>query len=157
MQLLLYVTGVTLHSRCEYEHDIKSNRPRTLNRYHGDLPHWEAGSTETHLPAFKLGIRTLESVTYCRYTDTARLCVQTSSGAHPASCTMGTGGAFPGAKARQGREADHAPVPSSRMSRSYISSPPSASAACSGTAIPLRWYKPTQLIIVHGAELFLRN
>jgi hypothetical protein len=29
------------------------------------------------------------------------LCVQTGSGAHPASCTMGTGG-----KARQGRDAD---------------------------------------------------
>jgi hypothetical protein len=25
-------------------------------------------------------------------------CVQTGSGAHPASCTMGTGGPFPGAK-----------------------------------------------------------
>jgi hypothetical protein len=25
------------------------------------------------------------------------LCVQTVSGAHPASCTMGTGGPFPGA------------------------------------------------------------
>jgi hypothetical protein len=24
------------------------------------------------------------------------LCVQTGSGAHPASCTMGTGGTFPG-------------------------------------------------------------
>jgi hypothetical protein len=31
-------------------------------------------------------------------------CVQTGSGAHPASCTMGTGG-----KARQGRDADHLP------------------------------------------------
>jgi hypothetical protein len=30
------------------------------------------------------------------------LCVQTGSGAHPASCTMGTGGPFPGGKARQG-------------------------------------------------------
>jgi len=26
------------------------------------------------------------------------LCVQTGSGAHPASCTMGTGGPFPGVK-----------------------------------------------------------
>jgi hypothetical protein len=38
------------------------------------------------------------------------LCVQTGSGAHPASCTMGTGGPFPGGKARLGREADHTPV-----------------------------------------------
>jgi hypothetical protein len=36
-------------------------------------------------------------------------CVQTGSGAHPASCTMGTGGPFPGDKARPGRDADHSP------------------------------------------------
>jgi hypothetical protein len=54
------------------------------------------------------------------------LCVQTGSGAYPASCTMGTGGPFPGAEARPRRDADHSPhlVPRSRMSRSYISSPP---------------------------------
>jgi hypothetical protein len=32
------------------------------------------------------------------------LYVHTGTGAHPASCTMGTGG-----KARQGRDADHSP------------------------------------------------
>jgi hypothetical protein len=37
------------------------------------------------------------------------LCVQTGSGAHPASCTMGTGGPFPGGKVRPGRDADHSP------------------------------------------------
>jgi hypothetical protein len=37
------------------------------------------------------------------------LCVQTGSGAHPASYTMGTGGPSPGAKARPGRDADHSP------------------------------------------------
>jgi hypothetical protein len=37
------------------------------------------------------------------------LCVQTGSGAHPASCTMGTGGPFPGGKARPGRDTDHSP------------------------------------------------
>jgi hypothetical protein len=30
------------------------------------------------------------------------LCVQTGSGAHPASCTMGTGGPFPGDKSAAG-------------------------------------------------------
>jgi hypothetical protein len=39
----------------------------------------------------------------------SNLCVQTGSGAHPASCTMGTGGPFPGDKARPGRDADHSP------------------------------------------------
>jgi hypothetical protein len=32
---------------------------------------------------------------------------QTGSVAHPASCTMGTGGPLPGGKARPGRDADH--------------------------------------------------
>jgi hypothetical protein len=37
------------------------------------------------------------------------LYVQTGSGAHPASCTMGTGDPFLGGKARPGRDADHSP------------------------------------------------
>jgi hypothetical protein len=37
------------------------------------------------------------------------LYVQTCFGAHPASCTMGTGGPFPGGKARPERDADHSP------------------------------------------------
>jgi hypothetical protein len=43
------------------------------------------------------------------------LCIQTGSGAHPASCTMGTGSPFPGAKARQGRDADHSPPSSAEV------------------------------------------
>jgi hypothetical protein len=35
------------------------------------------------------------------------LCVQTGCGAHPAFCTMGTGGTCSGAKARPGRDAEH--------------------------------------------------
>jgi hypothetical protein len=43
------------------------------------------------------------------------LCIQTGYGAHPASCTMGTGGPFPGGKARPGRDADHLPPSSSEV------------------------------------------
>jgi hypothetical protein len=43
------------------------------------------------------------------------LCVQTGSGAHPASCTMGTGGHFLGGKARPGRDADHSPPSSAEV------------------------------------------
>jgi hypothetical protein len=43
------------------------------------------------------------------------LCVQTDSGAHPASYTMGTGGPFPGGKARPGRDADHSPPSSAEV------------------------------------------
>jgi hypothetical protein len=45
------------------------------------------------------------------------LCVQTGSGAHPASYTMGTGGSFPGSKARPGREADHSPPSSAEVTK----------------------------------------
>jgi hypothetical protein len=37
-----------------------------------------------------------------------RHCIQSGSGAHPASCLVGTGGFFPGLK-RPGREDDHSP------------------------------------------------
>jgi hypothetical protein len=40
---------------------------------------------------------------------TSNLCVQTGSGAHPASYTMSTGGSFPGGKVRPGRDADNSP------------------------------------------------
>jgi hypothetical protein len=43
------------------------------------------------------------------------LCVQTGSGAHPASCTMGTGGPFSEGKARPGRDADHSPPSSAEV------------------------------------------
>jgi hypothetical protein len=48
-------------------------------------------------------------------------CVQTGSGAYPASCPMGTGGLFPGVKRGRGVTLTAHPhlVPRSRMSRSY--------------------------------------
>jgi hypothetical protein len=38
-----------------------------------------------------------------------------ASGAYPASCTVGTGGPFHGAKARLGRDADHSPPSSAEV------------------------------------------
>jgi hypothetical protein len=72
------------------------------------------------------------------------LCVQIGSGAHPASCTMGTGGGVlsPGLKRGLSMTLTTHPhlVPRSRMSRSYTSSPLSAFMACSGTALALTFY-----------------
>jgi hypothetical protein len=45
----------------------------------------------------------------------SNLCVQTGSGAYPASCTLGTGGPFPGGKAWPGRDADHSPPSSAEV------------------------------------------
>jgi hypothetical protein len=54
------------------------------------------------------------------------VCVQTSSEAHPASCTMGIGGPFRGTKRGRGVTLTTHPhlVPRSRMISSYISSNP---------------------------------
>jgi hypothetical protein len=41
--------------------------------------------------------------------------IQTGSGAQPASYPMGTGGPFPGGKARPGRDADHSPPSSTEV------------------------------------------
>jgi hypothetical protein len=43
------------------------------------------------------------------------LCVQSGSGAHPDSCTMGTGGPFSGTKVLPGRDADHSPPSSAEV------------------------------------------
>jgi hypothetical protein len=45
--------------------------------------------------------------------------VQTSSGTHPASCTVGTKGPYPGAKAQPGRDADHSPTSSAEVENEY--------------------------------------
>jgi hypothetical protein len=69
----------------------------------------------------------------------SNFCVQTGSGAHPASCTIGTGVLSPGLKSGRGvtlTTHSHL-VPRSRMSRSYTSSPPSVSVSLSGTALAL--------------------
>jgi hypothetical protein len=42
-------------------------------------------------------------------------CVQTGSGAHPASCTMDTVGPFLGGKVRPGRDAEHSPPSSAEV------------------------------------------
>jgi hypothetical protein len=49
----------------------------------------------------------------------SNLCVQTGSGAHPASCTMGTGVLSLGLKERPGRDADHSPPSSAEVVNEY--------------------------------------
>jgi hypothetical protein len=41
--------------------------------------------------------------------------IQTSSGAHPASYPMGTGGPFPGGKAWPRRDVDHSPPSTAKV------------------------------------------
>jgi hypothetical protein len=70
------------------------------------------------------------------------LCVQTGSGAHPTSCTVGTGGSFPGGKARPGRDADHSPPSSAEVKKEqelYLLSPNCASMERNGTTLVVQW------------------
>jgi hypothetical protein len=62
-------------------------------------------------------------------------CVQTGSRAHPASCTMGTRGPFPGAKARPGVTLTTHPHLCRGQERVISPLSPSATMTCSGTAL----------------------
>jgi hypothetical protein len=70
--------------------------------------HGEPGGSVSIVPGYRLEDRAVEVRSPAEENDfSSILCVQTSSEAHPASCIMGTGGPFPGAKARPGRDVDH--------------------------------------------------
>jgi hypothetical protein len=76
----------------------------------------EPGSSGSIVSGYWLDDRAIEVRSPAGAKDfSCSLCVQTSSGAHPASCTMGTGGPFPGAKARPGGDADHSPLSSAEV------------------------------------------
>jgi hypothetical protein len=88
----------------------------------------EPGSSVSTVPDYGLDDRAFGVRSPAGAKDfSSSLCVQTGSEAHPASCTLGTGGPFPGAKRGRGVTLTTHPhlVPRSRMSRSYTSSPPS--------------------------------
>jgi hypothetical protein len=71
------------------------------------------------------------------------MCVQTGSGAHPASYPMGTGGPFPGGKPWTGPDADHSPPSTAEVKHEqelYLLSPQALSCLVSGRLLDL-WHK----------------
>jgi hypothetical protein len=78
-----------------------------LNQYSGWLPTEQPGFDPRQRLSF-LPVRTA------------------GSGAHPASCAVGTGGYFPGGRVRPGRHADHSPFSRAEIKkeRGYNFSPP---------------------------------
>jgi hypothetical protein len=64
--------------------------------------------------------------------------VQTGSGAHPSSYTMGNG-SFP-RKKRPGRDADHTPRRGHERGELYFDPPSGSVQACNGTAVPFSLY-----------------
>jgi hypothetical protein len=129
---------------------------RVLRLYPATTHSIEPGSSVSVVSGYGLDDRAIEVRSPAERKDFySSVCVQTSSGAHPASCTVGTGGPFPGSKARPGRDADHSLhlVSRSRLSKSHTSSPHplSASVACSGTVLAFNLslqHFPT--IVCHG-------
>jgi hypothetical protein len=86
--------------------------------------HCEPGSSVSIVSGYGLDDWAIEVLSPAEARDTSSgLCVQTGSGAHPASCTMGP---FPGVKHSRSVTLTTHPhlVPRSRMSSSYTSSPP---------------------------------
>jgi hypothetical protein len=80
---------------------------QTVSRGNAILSAFSSGSI---VSGYGLDDRTIEVRSPEEAKDfSCNLCVQTGSGAHPASCTMVTGGPFPGGKARPGRDVDHSP------------------------------------------------
>jgi hypothetical protein len=68
----------------------------------------EPGISVSIVSGYELDDRAIEVRSPAKVKDfSSSLCVQTGSKAHPASCTMGTGGPLPRAKTRPGRGADH--------------------------------------------------
>jgi hypothetical protein len=98
-----------------------------LSNYHWYYDNCEPGSSVSIVSDYGLEDREIEVRSPAEAKKTSfSLCVQTSSEAHPASCTMGTGGPFPGAKARPGRDADHSPPSSAEVENKqelYLLSP----------------------------------
>jgi hypothetical protein len=77
---------------------------------------WNWGSSVSIVSGYELDDRAIKVLSAAEVRDfSSSLCVQTGSGAHPASCTMGTGGSFPGAKTRPGRDADQSPPSSAEF------------------------------------------
>jgi hypothetical protein len=71
----------------------------------------EPGSSVSIVSGYGLHDRAIEVRSPAEAKDfSSNFCVQTGSGAHPASCTMGTGG-----KARPGRDADQSPPSSAEV------------------------------------------
>jgi hypothetical protein len=83
----------------------------------------EPGSSVSIVSGYGLDDRAIQDRSPPEAKDfSSKLCVQTSSEAHPASCTMGTGGSYRGGKARPGRDADYSPLSSAEVDKEYKSS-----------------------------------
>jgi hypothetical protein len=74
------------------------------------IPDRSRGSSVSIVSGYGLDDRVIEVWSPTEARDfSSNLCVQTSYGAHPASCPMGTVGPFPGGKVHPGFDTDQSP------------------------------------------------
>jgi hypothetical protein len=92
---------------------IKNVLKPSLVQKHTRIYIWNRGSSGSIVSDYGRAIGVRSSAGAKDFS--SNLCVQTDSGAHPASCTMGTGGSFPRGKTRPGRDADHSPPSSAEV------------------------------------------
>jgi hypothetical protein len=101
---------------CFFPSENKMSLTSTLDFLFESPLHLEPGSSVSIVSGYGLDDRAIEVRSPAGAKNfSCSLCVQTGSGAHPASCTMGAGGPFPGAKARPRRDADHSPLSSAKV------------------------------------------
>jgi hypothetical protein len=85
-----------LHTR--HRENLKSHYKKPPGPYKGDRGNSVSVVSDYGLDDRAIGVRSPAGTTDF----SSNLCVQTGSGAHPAPCTMGTGGPFPGPKRGRG-------------------------------------------------------
>jgi hypothetical protein len=109
-----------------FRYDVETNSYCTLTNYRTYYLEWSRSSSGSIVSDYGLDDRAMEVRSPREADFSSSPCVQTGSGAHPASYPMGTLGSFPGGRARPGRDLTTHPhlVPRLRMSRSYTSCPP---------------------------------
>jgi hypothetical protein len=93
------------YTGCKYQSESGTNANGISLRI--QVHEWSPVSivSDYELDVWAIGVRSPAGAKYF----SSILCVQTGTGAHPASCTMGTGVLFTGGKARPRRDADHPP------------------------------------------------
>jgi hypothetical protein len=103
-------TALTMEAECSYERWQHSVCFVSMMSQHISIDVnrclYEPGSSGSIVSGYGLDHRAIEVRSPAGTKNfSSSLCVQTGSGAHPASCTMGTGVPFPGGKTRPGRKA----------------------------------------------------
>jgi hypothetical protein len=118
--LVFVLVGLVGRHRSVYINEVWNRFLRTKFCVVPYLPWGSRGSSVSIVSGYGLDDWAIEVRSPAGAKDfSSSLCVQTSSGIHPASCTMGTGGPFPGGKGRPGRDADHSSPSSAEVENEW--------------------------------------